>query len=279
MSDFDDMIPEYVTESTELLADVESGFLALEAGDADDEVVNTIFRAIHSIKGGAGFVGLSKIEHLAHKMEDLLGLIRHQAMAATPPVTDALLTSLDVLRSLFDNIENMNEIDTQENIDALVRMLEGGASETARHEITTQAPVQEVSGLPKFEVDNYNLKNALRQGSVYHLRLDLAQLEKRGFDPMSMVSELLFMGEILDTILNMPEPDEKYEEISLKVDVLYGTVLEEDLLVVALHLQEGEYRQLSEHDFCLDQAPPAPAAPSPDPAAAVKKIASAPAAP
>ena len=252
MGDFDDMIPEYVTESTELLADVESGFLALEEGNADDDTINTIFRAIHSIKGGAGFVGLSKIEHLAHKMEDLLGLIRNKDMEATPPVADALLKALDVLRSQFDNVEDLDSIDTEQAMQNLLVVLEGGTSGETQQEITTNASSPGVSGLPHFDISNYALKNALQQNNVFHLKLDLNKVEARGVSPMELFSELLSMGDILDANLNMPSDGQDYEDIDLSVDVLYSTVLEADLLVPALNLEEGEYRPLSEKDFNLD---------------------------
>jgi two-component system chemotaxis sensor kinase CheA len=100
MSDFDDIIPEFIAESTDLLEEVESGLLQMESGSAQEETVHTIFRAIHSIKGGAGFVGLHKIESLAHKMEDLLNLIRNGDLDPSQAVIDALLQSLDVLTHL-----------------------------------------------------------------------------------------------------------------------------------------------------------------------------------
>ncbi|MDR1397106.1 MAG: chemotaxis protein CheW [Desulfarculales bacterium] len=272
MGDFDDMIPEYVTESTELLADVESGFLALEEGTADDETINTIFRAIHSIKGGAGFVGLSKIEHLAHKMEDLLGLIRNKDMAATPPVAVALLKALDVLRSLFDNIENMDSIDTQPAMDILRSVLEGGASGDTLQELDNISLTHEFSDLPHFEVSNYNLKNAFHQYNIFYLKLDLARVEQRGVSPMELFSEILSMGEVLDANLNLPPAGQDDENMPLSVDVLYATVLETDLLITALHLEEGEYRILDEKDFkdasednaSEKQAAPLPAAAAPE---------------
>jgi chemotaxis signal transduction protein/HPt (histidine-containing phosphotransfer) domain-containing protein len=294
MGDFDDMIPEYVTESTELLTAVESGFLALEEGTADDDTINTIFRAIHSIKGGAGFVGVSKIEHLAHKMEDLLGLIRNKDMAATPQVAGALLRSMDVLRSLFDNIEDMEGIDTQPAMDALRQVLEGGVSSPTIQELQTTSSTHKNSNLPRFEVSNYNLKNALQQGNVFYLKMDLGKVEERGLSPMELFSELLSMGEVLDAGINIPPEGQDYENITLSADVLYATVLEADLLSAALHLEEGEYRLLSEKDFQLAEEtapppsqpvsqaavppppapspPPVPAAPAPVPPAAPPQL-------
>jgi chemotaxis signal transduction protein/HPt (histidine-containing phosphotransfer) domain-containing protein len=267
MGDFDDMIPEYVTESTELLTAVESGFLALEEGTADDETINTIFRAIHSIKGGAGFVGVTKIEHLAHKMEDLLGLIRNKDMEATPQVAVALLRSMDVLRSLFDNIGDMEGIDTQAAMESLSQVLEGGVGDPTIQEIQTTSSTSKNSELPNFVVSNYNLKNALQQGNVFYLKMDLGKVEERGLNPMELFSELLSMGEILDAGINIPPEGQDYENIILSVDVLYSTVLESDLLCAALHLEEGEYRLLSEKDFQMIEPVAAAVPPSPPPAA------------
>lgn len=254
MGDFDDMIPEYITESTELLADVEGGFLALEEGTADEDTVHTVFRAIHSIKGGAGFVGLGKIERLAHKMEDLLGLLRNHDMEATPEVTNTLLKSMDVLRLLFDNVDNMDGVDIEPSLAALVKVLEKDSSDTVRQDASTQALPQDVAGIPTFDVSVYTLKNALYQGNVFYLKLDLAGLEKRGIAPMELVAELLSMGEILDTNFNLSANAQDYEDVDLSVDVLYSTVLESDLLMPALYLEEGEARLLSDKDFELTNA-------------------------
>jgi len=96
----------FVVESIEHLADIESMLLAMEAGgeNADLETVNSVFRAIHSIKGGAGFLGLSKVNDLAHGQENVLNKIRMRELVPTTEIVDLLLRSADLLRTLIEAI-------------------------------------------------------------------------------------------------------------------------------------------------------------------------------
>ena len=260
MSDFDDIIPEFVAESSELLETVETGLLQLETGDVEHEAIHTIFRAIHSIKGGAGFVGLSKIERLAHRMEDVLNLIRNGDLNATQPITDALLQALDVLTSLFERLDEHDIIDVEGPIRALDAALhstlEDGSIKDDVNAISS--PVSE-TGMPDFEISEYNLKSRLSQGNVFYLHMDMAKIEKRGLTPLQLVNEMLSMGEILDSIAGLGETGDSstYEVARVVFHLLYFTVLEEDLLMAALHLEEGEFRKVGLDDFNLARPEPA----------------------
>ncbi len=252
MGEFDDIIPEYITESSELLETVESGLLAMESGDLEEEAVHTVFRAIHSIKGGAGFVGLVKIERLAHRMEDLLNLIRNGDLEPTPPITDALLQSLDVLVSLFERVDEHDDIDIEGPIRALEAALNAEANEDVKQEATTPAQASEESSLPCFDISEYNIRQKLKSGNVFHLRLNLNQLEERGLTPIQLVNEMLSMGELLDSLLNLETIEDSGE---VRMDVLYFTVLDADLLQAALNLEDDEIRAVGEEDFkvCFDK--------------------------
>lgn len=262
MGEFDDIIPEYVTESRELLETIESGLLRLEEGGAQDETVHTVFRAIHSIKGGAGFVGLTKIERLAHKMEDLLNLIRNHDLEPSQPITDSLLQSLDVLNSLFERIGEHENIDIEGPMRALAAALESGVETGVRQQVQAKGEPQPQAGLPAFEVSEYTLNNKFKQGNMFLLTLDMPKLEERGLTPIQLVNEMLSMGEILDSRLDLPQVGNAatYEVAQVRFQVLYATVLDSDLLSAALHLDADEYRPVSAQDFGLGQATAAPAA-------------------
>jgi len=79
-TDNDGIIAEFVIESREHLADIENQLLAIEAGGAniDVELVNKTFRAVHSIKGAAGFFGFTTLGQLAHNLENVFNLIRNR---------------------------------------------------------------------------------------------------------------------------------------------------------------------------------------------------------
>ena len=115
------IIEEFVIESCDHLADVESQLLAIEAGGAaiDAELVNTVFRAVHSIKGTAGFLQMSNIQSLSHEMESVLNLIRNRQLVPDSDVTNALLHAADTLRSMVEHVDNSEEVDVSSHVSAL----------------------------------------------------------------------------------------------------------------------------------------------------------------
>jgi two-component system chemotaxis sensor kinase CheA len=95
----------YFEESREGLDAMEAGLLALEGGSLDPEVVNSVFRAAHSIKGGAATFGFEKMAALTHVLETLLDEIRAGKRALAASAVDAMLGSVDVLRALLAEAE------------------------------------------------------------------------------------------------------------------------------------------------------------------------------
>ena len=117
----DELVQDYLAECREHLATIETDLLAIEQGGAeiDEQLVNRVFRAAHSIKGGAGFFDLAKIRELAHKTENVLDLIRSRQMVPTPEVVSILLLAFDKLRELIGNHRESNQADIGEFVSAL----------------------------------------------------------------------------------------------------------------------------------------------------------------
>jgi len=124
---------EFVEEAREHLADIEIQLLQIEAmGEAiDDNLVNTVFRAIHSIKGAAGFLGLTQINAVSHRLENVLGRVRDKDLVPNPYNVDVMLKAADRLKSLIENIESSNETDNTELCQRLDSLLEAPVSQTA----------------------------------------------------------------------------------------------------------------------------------------------------
>ncbi|MBD9534407.1 chemotaxis protein CheA [Stenotrophomonas sp. STM01] len=96
----------FFEESREGLDAMEAGLLALEDGQRDPEVINSVFRAAHSIKGGAGTFGFDAIAGLTHVLETLLDELRAGKRALEGNAVDAMLASVDVLRALLREVEH-----------------------------------------------------------------------------------------------------------------------------------------------------------------------------
>ena len=123
----------YLEESFEGLAAMESNLLTLPEGVPDTEVVNTIFRAAHSMKGGAGTFGFSELIHLTHILETLLDEMRSGKRNVSAENREALLESVDVLRLILTAYQNAEPIEMTA-VKAMEHKLEailGGASQQA----------------------------------------------------------------------------------------------------------------------------------------------------
>ncbi len=90
----------FFQECEEQLGELETGLLAMENGSGDEETVNAVFRAVHSIKGGAGAFKLDKLVKFAHVFETTLDKIRTGQLAASSPVMKSMLRAADVLADL-----------------------------------------------------------------------------------------------------------------------------------------------------------------------------------
>jgi len=121
----DELLKEFVIESQEHLASVESQLLELESQQDGVDVakVNNVFRAIHSIKGVAGFLNLKTLESLAHREEEVLNRLRNNEVRPTSEVINTLLRASDCIKSLLDSITTSNERDVSEHIGALENLL------------------------------------------------------------------------------------------------------------------------------------------------------------
>ena len=103
MIDLDDeLAQEFLAECREHLDTMEADLLAMERREAevDEELMNRVFRAVHSVKGGAGFFDLVEIRELAHHTEDAQALIRARTLAPTPERVRILLRATDTLSEL-----------------------------------------------------------------------------------------------------------------------------------------------------------------------------------
>jgi two-component system, chemotaxis family, sensor kinase CheA len=112
------LIAEFVVESQEGLADIEQQMLAIEAGgeDVEIELVNAVFRTMHTIKGTAGFLGLDCIGTLAHSLEELLNDLRNREITTSSELITTILTAADCMRGLIEEVETSNEVDISEHV-------------------------------------------------------------------------------------------------------------------------------------------------------------------
>jgi len=135
----------YLEESFEGLDVMETGLLELPPGTPDNEKINEIFRAAHSIKGGSGTFGFSEIAGFTHVLETLLDEMRDNRRDVTQESIDAMLAAVDVLRDMLTKLQDHEPID-EERATAVQNILEailGGGEPEANSsaEIETETAV------------------------------------------------------------------------------------------------------------------------------------------
>ncbi len=94
----DDLIADFLTETNESIADLDVALVKLEQTPDDKETLSLIFRLVHTIKGTCGFLGLPRLERVAHAAENVLGKIRDGVLAATPDTVTLILSALDRIK-------------------------------------------------------------------------------------------------------------------------------------------------------------------------------------
>lgn len=232
----DELIQDYLAECREHLATIETDLLAIEQGGAeiDEQLVNRVFRAAHSVKGGAGFFDLVTIRELAHKTENALDLIRSRQMAPTPEAVSVLLLAFDKLRELVFNYRQSNQADIGEFVSALTLLAAGSLPANEKSSLSEQVAVPVSEANPHIQVSAFDLNQARKGGKyIYLIEYDLIHdIERRGKTPWGVFKDLIECGAILETVFDLDSAGTLDDEPSnqLMLEVLYATVLEPAML-------------------------------------------------
>ncbi|MCW5211701.1 chemotaxis protein CheW, partial [Desulfobulbus sp. TB] len=116
-----------IVEAAEHLEEMETSLLQLEQDYEGKEILDEIFRSIHTIKGAAQFVGIERVSELSHKLENLLDLIRKDEIALNTAITDLLIAGKDRLTQLVDELERTQTEKTEvaDLVEQVRRVVEG----------------------------------------------------------------------------------------------------------------------------------------------------------
>lgn len=181
----------FFEESFEGLDIMESTLLELDLGEVDNENINTIFRAAHSIKGGSATFGFNDIASFTHVIETLLDEMRDLKRDVTQESVDLLLTSVDCMREMMNATRDSEEID-RTKIDETHNKLETmlGSEPIIAKNDNTGTPEQ-VRNIRDWSID---------------FKPD-ANMMKTGNDPMRIIKEIHTLGETIVTIDTSQVPD------------------------------------------------------------------------
>lgn len=180
----------FIDESFEGLEAMESELLNLEPGDVDSEIINTIFRAAHSIKGGSGTFGFMAIADFTHVLETLLDQIRNGERELESLHIDLLLKSVDCLRGMLSAIQNDEPQESEEAEDLRKQfqaILDGETADTSSEQVPE--PVTET-----VVEDDVSSEQTL---TIWEIQFaPESHLFRTGNEPLFLFEDLQSLGEI-----------------------------------------------------------------------------------
>lgn len=222
--DIADFFDTFFEEAEELLADMEQHLLELDVDNPDNEQLNAIFRAAHSIKGGAGTFGFSVLQKTTHILENLLDHARKGELVLRADLVDTFLEAKDIMHEQLDAYRN-EEAPDQEAYERICHTLQQIALEeigqTLEAPVVAPEPVAKPEELPSNEAD--------------HSQLLVALLNVSEKDRVLLVEELEQLGDV-----QAQSGDEKRYEV-----ILSGDVSADDIEAVMCFIIEPEQIEIT----------------------------------
>ncbi len=194
----DKMKQTYFTETREVLGEMEHLLLEIEKAPEDEELVNALFRAVHTIKGSSGMFGVRSVESFTHVAENVLDRVRKKEIALDDELSATLLACHDHITSLLDlhqrGADEPLDGETEKRGADLIGRLErytGEARVTGGGAVEKSAVEAETAAMVEGSVENVNWHISLRfNRSVY----------RNGLDPFSFINYLRTMGEVVNLV-------------------------------------------------------------------------------
>jgi len=198
----------YLVEAREILDHLSQDLLALEKTPSDVNVLNNIFREMHTLKGTSSFLGFSQIAELAHTSEDLLNKLRKGDCAATSEIIDVLIDVHKTASLLLQRIESRNLQPIE--MKSILEKLRKGIQQAS-------APVQVQAATPSI-IEPIMHAAELAEGQPQHIvdttiRVDVGRLD----DLMNLVGELVLARNRLSQAAN--SLTEKYERLDMSKQI------------------------------------------------------------
>ncbi len=230
--EIDEDVKEFLIEGYEYLNQIEGDLVALEKSDFDPEVMNRIYRSLHTIKGNSGFLGVEKLEAVAHAGENLLSGLRDRTIAMTPDITSALLETIDAVRSHMEALETTGQESSADRTPLLTRLAKlqssGGSESELELRAIEQMPIsadpsianEQIPVVADDTVDKFKIAETA-------IRVDVGLLDKL----MNLVGELVLCRnqilEFVNTQTANPQNDDSLKSVSSRLNLVTSELQEE----------------------------------------------------
>jgi len=235
----EDLLVGFVDEAKEHLTTIEPDLLAIESNPTNMDIINRLFRSVHSIKGGAGFFGLEQLGTLSHAMENLMSKARTSELILEKKHIDALLKGLDKLNHMIDDVANSNSSNIEEEL-KLFESLEA-TTKTEDDSQNTEIPDSEVQKQNQnFTIEKSEIEAVSKSGmDIYSISLFLIKdIAAKSKTPSQLISELEEFGKFIDGYLEISTIstlDTCLDE-DLCFDFIFATIMDASLIAAVLEI-------------------------------------------
>lgn len=207
----DELLIDFLTETNEAIEIVDNELLRFELNPNDKAVLDNIFRLVHTVKGTCGFIGLPRLEAIAHAAENVLGKIRDGKLATTSDTVTCILQSIDCIKYILASL-NKNGLEPEGNDKALIAKLNHIAGFTDEEiqrieSFENVKNIQEVSAIQYCQADgdiNPNAKDDHSKNGMQNIRVSVSLLENL----MTLVSELVLTRNQLTQLVRKSDSNE-----------------------------------------------------------------------
>ena len=254
--DMQEILDEFIQEAEEILENLDQELIELENDPTNKELLNQIFRGMHTLKGGAGFLGLESIINLAHVIESIFDKLRNNEMELDSNKMDTILEGIDIIKNAIESLKNTQEIPDNEDISDILAKLQA------------LLDAKEPSDSSQENQDNTSNKHPTAE-----IKEDIEIIFKDDVDPDIQKLILKYpdktMAEILDELILLP-PEERDMDLIMKLDEIIAQDKDVEDLIVQKRIKESkkiEDKPVETKEVCQTPSPP----PSKEISKAVKK--------
>ncbi|HBG15142.1 MAG TPA: chemotaxis protein CheA [Firmicutes bacterium] len=224
----------FMDECYEHLQSLNQSLLVLEKEPDNIEVLNSIFRAAHTLKGASATMGFNKMSSVTHAMEDVLSLLRQNELKVSPEIINILFDALDLLEVLAKGIAEGQEEDVE--VAGVLQGLKKYSAKEVKREPTVKDERRKTLQLRYSPEEKEQINKALAEGfTLYHLHLFLEEeCLLKGARSFMVLRELESQGEIVRTIPTAKElEDEKFDS-----DFIIGLLSKKPLEILTRYLEK-----------------------------------------
>lgn len=223
---YPDMVDEFLEEVQAHIDTLQAGLIKLSAGPCEPALINDLFRSSHSIKGQSGQMGAKPLERVAHKLEDVLDLVRRGQLALTPASTESLLHVIDALQAILEQLRTTRSVawPLERELELMERVSKGEAAPPAASPAAapaTSAPRPAAAPAASGAGAKTAAEPEAGQAKAQFLRVDFAKVDQ----VMNLV------GDLFTNKIKLHDGVDALSELHLQVARLQT--------LVARHVEEG----------------------------------------